>query len=205
MTMTRTHSTLKNGIRTARRQQGSILLVSLIILLVLTILGVTTLSSVAMEERMAGNLRDGDLAFQAAEAALRVGENWLAPQTVEPALCTTIGNACSTVWGEGVLPDLSYQDSAWWNLNGRDYTNNDGGGTFLTGGDTADNGPHANNSYVTAAPQFIIQLQKFVRDSNVVGHSNKTEGDIFYLITAHGFGGSEDAESLLQTSYTKRF
>ena len=57
--------------RAPRRQQGAILFVSLIILLLLTILGVTSMSSVTMEERMAGNMRDGDLAVQAAEAALR--------------------------------------------------------------------------------------------------------------------------------------
>jgi len=160
--------------------------------------------NVTMEERMAGNLRDGDLALQAAEAALRVGENWLAPLTLEPVLCTALGGSCSTAWAEGVLPDLSYQIESWWTIHGRTYTNSSGG-AFLTGGNTGDSGPHANNSYVATPPQFIIQQQKFVRDSFVVGHSSKTEGDNYYRVTAIGVGGSARAESVLQSSFTKRY
>ena len=205
-TMTRTSHTFNNGIRSSHRQRGTILLVSLVIMLLLTILGVTALNNVTMEERMAGNLRDGDLAFQAAEAALRAGENQLAPLTVEPSVCTDLSSNCSNdkVWAEGVLPSMVYQDSGWWNTHAQDYINS-AGGTLLTGGDTADTGPHTGGSYVAATPQFNIQLQKFVRDSSVIGHSNETTGDIYYLITAHSLGGSEDAESVLQTTFTKRF
>ncbi len=188
----------------ACRQRGTILFVSLVILLLLTIIGVSGMRNITMEERMAGNLRDGELALQAAEAALRTGENWLAPLTGEPAACATIGSPCTTVWAEGVLPDLSYQVDAWWIANARTYTNT-GGGSYLTGGDTGDNGPHANNSYVSQPPQFIIQQQKFVRDSFVVGHSSRQQGDIYYRVTAHGYGGSVHAESVLQSSFTKRF
>ncbi len=57
-----------------RRQRGVVLVVGLLLLLVMTVLGVTTIKSTILEEKMAGNLRDKDLAFQAAEAALRDGE-----------------------------------------------------------------------------------------------------------------------------------
>ena len=79
---------------TAQRQRGAILFVSLIILLLMTILGVTAMSNVSMEERMAGNMRDGDMAVQAAEAALRSGEAWLIATVTEPAKCSTLGTAC---------------------------------------------------------------------------------------------------------------
>ena len=46
------------------------MIISLIILLLMTILGVTSMSSSIMEERMSGNSVDRQLAFQAAEAAL---------------------------------------------------------------------------------------------------------------------------------------
>ena len=205
-TMNRTSNPYNHGSRSSHRQRGTILLVSLIIMLLLTILGVTALNNVTMEERMAGNLRDGDLAFQAAEAALRAGENLLAPLTVEPSICTDINSTCSNdkVWAEGVLPSMVYQDSTWWDNHAQDYINS-AGGTLLTGGDTADTGPHTGGAYVAATPQFNIQVQKFVRDSSVIGHSNETTGDIYYLITAHSFGGSAAAESVLQTTFSKRF
>ena len=54
--------------------RGSALVVSLILLVVLTMLAVQGMRTNVMQERMAGNLRERNLAFQAAEAALRLGE-----------------------------------------------------------------------------------------------------------------------------------
>ena len=56
------------------RQQGAALMVALILLVVMTLLGLASIRIVLQEERMAGNAYDRSLAFQAAEAALRVGE-----------------------------------------------------------------------------------------------------------------------------------
>ncbi len=56
------------------RQSGSALIVGLIFLLVMTMLGLTAMQTTSLEERMAGNLRDKDLAAQVAEMALRAGE-----------------------------------------------------------------------------------------------------------------------------------
>ncbi|WP_447753750.1 pilus assembly PilX family protein [Pseudomonas nicosulfuronedens] len=59
-----------------RRQseRGAVLLVSLVMLVLLTLIGLAGMRMVQLEERMAGNLRDRQMAFQAAEAALRAGE-----------------------------------------------------------------------------------------------------------------------------------
>ena len=55
-------------------QKGAALIICMILLLVMTILGVSTITSTTMEEKMAGNIRNKHLSFQAAEAALRTGE-----------------------------------------------------------------------------------------------------------------------------------
>ncbi|MEJ2645875.1 MAG: PilX N-terminal domain-containing pilus assembly protein [Gammaproteobacteria bacterium] len=57
-----------------RRQCGAVLVVSLLILLVMTIIGIVAMHTTTLEEKMAGNTRQRDLAFQAAEAALQDGE-----------------------------------------------------------------------------------------------------------------------------------
>jgi len=57
-----------------RSERGAVLLVSLVMLLLLTLIGLAGMRMVQLEERMAGNLRDRQVAFQAAEAALRAGE-----------------------------------------------------------------------------------------------------------------------------------
>jgi type IV pilus assembly protein PilX len=53
------------------RQDGAVLIVALLFLVILTMLGVTAMSGTTMEERMSGNSRDMNVALQAAEAALR--------------------------------------------------------------------------------------------------------------------------------------
>jgi type IV pilus assembly protein PilX len=58
-------------------QRGMILYISLLLLLVLTLIGLAATRSTTSDERIAGTQRDHDLAFQAAEAALRDGESML--------------------------------------------------------------------------------------------------------------------------------
>jgi type IV pilus assembly protein PilX len=63
-----------NRLQALNRQRGVVLIVALVVLLVLSMLGISSMQGTLMEERMAGNMYDRNLAFQAAEAALRAGE-----------------------------------------------------------------------------------------------------------------------------------
>ncbi len=55
-------------------QTGVALITSLVLLAIVTLLGVSGLQNVALEEKMAASAYDRNLALQAAEAALRIGE-----------------------------------------------------------------------------------------------------------------------------------
>lgn len=57
-----------------RAQRGMVLYVSLLLLLALTLTGLAVSRNITVDERTAAAQRDRDLAFQAAEAALRDGE-----------------------------------------------------------------------------------------------------------------------------------
>lgn len=70
--MCRYHSPIR------RNQSGATLITGLIALLVLTVVGVAGMQVSTLEERMAANARRRDMAFHAAESALRAGETWLA-------------------------------------------------------------------------------------------------------------------------------
>lgn len=59
------------------RQSGAILFVSLILLLVLTLIGVTAMKTTTLQEKMASSHRQRAIAMQAAEAAVRQAEVWL--------------------------------------------------------------------------------------------------------------------------------
>lgn len=52
-------------------ERGSILLVSLVMLLVMTVAGLTAVKMATLEEKMSGNYQDQQMAFYAAEAALK--------------------------------------------------------------------------------------------------------------------------------------
>lgn len=56
------------------RQNGAVLIVTLIMLLLMTLLAIGSMRGTVLQERMAGNLRDENLAFQAAEMAQREAE-----------------------------------------------------------------------------------------------------------------------------------
>lgn len=61
----------------ARSDRGSVLIVSLVFLLLLTIVGVSAMNMTNLEEKMSGNFRDHDLAFQSAETALLDAEEFV--------------------------------------------------------------------------------------------------------------------------------
>lgn len=61
----------------ARRQEGVALVIGLVFLLITTLMAVTAMSGVVMQERMAGNLRNVSIATSGAESALRAGELYL--------------------------------------------------------------------------------------------------------------------------------
>ena len=67
------------------RQQGVALFLSLVLLLVLTIVGVSSVQTTSLEVRMTRNHNDRTIAFQAAESALRDAEAvlWALPTAVD--------------------------------------------------------------------------------------------------------------------------
>lgn len=72
-------------------QRGFVLVVGLVILLVLTLIGVSAMRGTTLEEHMAGNTQERDLAFQAAEAALRASEQFVADNATKTALTSSSG------------------------------------------------------------------------------------------------------------------
>src|SRR3954468_22751465 len=88
---------------TRGRQNGAVLIVSLLFLVILTILGITAMSGTTLEHRMAGNTRDQAIAMQAAEAALRDARRDVNPgpkdtgrNTFGPNYGNSVEGACGT-------------------------------------------------------------------------------------------------------------
>lgn len=168
------------------KQSGSVLVVSLLMLLVLTIIGVTAMQTNILEERMAGNSRDQSLALQAAEAALRQAE-----QDIEAIVSPVAAFDGTTDWlyPEDSNPDV-FADSTW--TTAADYSNNE----IIN---------------VPIPPKYIIELMgtsgAATEDPNIVNFGESSGvGNVYnFRITARGTGRSTDAVSILQTYYAKPF
>lgn len=177
-------------------QSGVALITGLIFLVLLTIIGVTAMQTTMLEERMAGNLRDENLAFQAAEAGLRAGEKYLEGATVGPFL--TVKNST------GLYQPALSSTTEWW--------------------ETADIWTAAaSRAYITpltgvaTLPRFIIEDMSFQTKCTNAGCVNiplpKTPGGSLkmgavnetglYRVTARGTGGTDQATIVLQ-SYFRR-
>ena len=57
-----------------KQQSGAVLVVSMVILVAITMLGITSMKNSLTELTMSGNLRESNLTFQAAEAGLKAAE-----------------------------------------------------------------------------------------------------------------------------------
>lgn len=71
------------------RQRGMALLVSLVFLLLLTLIGLSSMQSATLQEKMTSSVMLRNQSFQMAEAALRMGENAVQVETYSLAVCNT--------------------------------------------------------------------------------------------------------------------
>lgn len=172
-----------------RKSTGVALFISLVLLLVLTILGVSVVQTTSLEIRMARNEHDSLLAFEAAESALRDAE------VVLDLTTSTFAYNNGGVGGLWDMPDMNdgnrWEDDAIW-ADGRSIV-----------------APTAVDSVAgQAQPRFIIEhIATVQRDENAYQQDNEynTAGaadsvDVF-RVTALGFGGGPNSRATLQTTY----
>lgn len=199
-------------------QQGSVLIVSLILLLLMTIVGVTGMNMTSLEERMSGNYRDHEMAFQAAEAALVEGETFVESTNLTLADFYT-SPACS---GANCFKS---------NCSGG-TVNGTAGGLCFTGTFTKSTEPVNSCTLDTSKPwesmtrwatpsqvaeattiagisakaKFIIEFRCFtVRDdTNASADPSKlAQWAPLFRITALAQGGTSDSRVMLQSTYKK--
>ena len=92
-----------------QRQSGAALIVALVMLLISTMIGLASIRSATLSERMTANMYDRSIAYQAAEAALRAGEAALENGSVTPIDCPNLpaGQFCSPIPAGAFDPDVS--------------------------------------------------------------------------------------------------
>ena len=162
-----------------RREHGAILVTSLLLLLVITIIGVTVMQMTRMQERMAGNSRDLNLAFQAGEASLRAGETVVLSFAAPPVPCTA---APCQVFERRALPALNNQAATWWSNTAQADSN------------------AAQSAALDEDPQYVIEQYGWIRNSWDV---TDTTGRDVYQVSSRSTGGSGKSEVILQSTYAR--
>ena len=160
-----------------RDQRGAVLFISLILLVVLALIGIAGMQVTTLQERMAGNVRDSNLAFQSAEAALREGEQFLQQATLPP-----FNGANGLLPMEEDAGQVTFWNAYAWNGNGR-----------VT----------ASVAGVIEAPRYVIEELPALPAEGDSAKFGALPDVGFYRVTARAAGGTQDAVSILQTTYRR--
>ena len=174
-------------LRKRKRSAGVALFVSLVLLLMLTIVGVSTVQTTTLEVRMARNEHDSMLAFQAAELALRDGE--AAAMLLAPTASFEDSGA-NGLWTLAAMgqPDRWQLADVW----------APGGGRSIEA--------HTPMQGKQRPPRYIIEyLTTVLRDSggyqSLMAEPQPDDQIQVYRITARGVGASEKAVVMLQSTF----
>lgn len=165
-----------------RRQRGAILVTSLLLLVILTVLGVALMRLTNMQERMAGNTRDMNLALQGAEAGLREAERVIAAQATLPVI-ESYGTDAACQFCTDLPVDIENADIFNWSANAEPFSGIDG---------------------LDEDPRYKIEHSAYVSDDLLSGQDPPTGRDVF-TATSRSTGGSGQANTVLQSTYARRF
>jgi len=186
----------KNMSKQMINQQGAVLVLSLLMLFVLTLIGVSSINTTSMEEKMSGNARNRHLAFQAAEAAISEAEQFIVGSVSSPATQFTAG-------GTGGLYTLGNGPSS-----GEAVTK-----TWWTGLTTTQRAAYASTLQDTkSSPLYVIEFlgQTTQEEANDVeifsGGTGKGGSGTFFVfrITARGTGLTDNSVVVIQSHFGKR-
>ncbi len=163
------------------KQRGATLIIAMIFMLVLTVIGMAGMDVTFLEEKMAGNMRDRNIAFQAAEAALRDGENYLDSQAVLPAFDGT-NNGLYAVPTDGT--------KNWKEIN---WTTSSAVASY--------DGPGFDELSAPAA--YIIEDLATASASDSLEVGVPVDNKRYYRVTSRAQGLSDTTEVILQTVYKR--
>lgn len=159
----------------SKQQRGIALIIVLVMLIVISVIGITSMQSTKFEETMVGNLKEQALSFNMAEAALRAGEQYLEDNIDDSFDGST--NGLYLAYGNNV-PDWSDPSTTGWVVRAGTVTE------------------------VAQQPDFIIEQLTIENDltQGIEGDGTVLPKPLF-RITARGYGLTGSSSTVLQTVY----
>ncbi len=168
-------------------QQGAVLIVGLIMLIIITLMGVVAMKSSILQEKLSAGSMDQSIAFQAAESALRDAEIY-ANQNLDSSSAFT--SACT---GGLCLPSSTATQS-WQSIS--DWTTS--ALPIVYGANTS----AAAINDVALQPRYIIELLPDLPVASGNSTTSPIPGNAF-RITAMGWGKRASTPIMLQSIYIK--
>ena len=171
--------TMKNIPCVNRNERGAILILVLVLLTIMSIVGISANRDIILQERMAGNELNSNVALQAAEAALRDAESNLG--NCSPAESLFNG-------GRNGYFDVSSNPAADWEIAADEPVNS----TAWVVTDLTN---------VNQDPRYRIERLEPVE---LTGDQDLKLGEpvqsaILFRVVAQGFGSSEKTDAIVQT------
>lgn len=166
-------------------QRGAAMVIALIMLLVLTLLATASARMTLLEERMTGNTQDRNVAFQAAEAALRSGE-----LIAQAPLVPVFGGGIAGLYKPADPDDTPVWDAIDWKTSANVHPDADLDAALADlGGATAD--------------YIVEQLPRVPTPGESLAADVTVDEATFYRVTARGVGMAGNATVTLQTTFKR--
>jgi type IV pilus assembly protein PilX len=166
----------------SRNEEGVVLVLCLITLVLLTLIGVSATTTSQLEAEISGNDKTYKEAFYAAEVSLTAGE------TVVNSLLSRVDLNEGTTVGHYIKGTQPAWDALVWD--------NAHAGVVTT--------IPSGLSKVSEPPRYTIEERKFRRDSLTVGIGVST-GTYLFTVRAQGTGTSKTAHVVLESIYAKHY
>lgn len=93
-----------------QRQQGIVLILSMMLLVVISLLGMESITTSIFGNRLQTNRQDSQRAFQSAQHALETSQAWLVAQGMSRPLAQSSQNVNNPIW----LMDKTSAGLGWW-------------------------------------------------------------------------------------------
>lgn len=176
-----------------KQERGAVLVVGLVMVLLISIIGISAIRGSNLQEAMAGNMRERNLAFQASESALRMGEESVSDTKTRPVMSDSAGLYNDT-YKTPTTSILTFTADNWIDATKVKVTAL--GLTYA----------HLQPSYVVEQLDPDLGAGAAMEGSGIDADAMLITGDITpYRVTSRGFGAAENAVKTLQTSYNRRY
>jgi type IV pilus assembly protein PilX len=163
-----------------------------------------------MEEIMAGNVKDCNQGFQAAEAAIRDATDWLSTRRTKPDADLSASNNVYSrdayTLGDEVTPATTKYD---WDNNAIQFGELDKTAISITNrigscttSSASSDGPLKD---LFAPPCSVIEEHSFIPDDLDPDTRAKGIGRYYYRITSRGFGGTDKSQPRLEAILFQRY